>query len=158
MLRGFLISSFVTLALVSVNSLAASCATSIEKLNQIAHVSQSGSPEHLENYVLGRFKADHGFYVFDYRDQIYLGIDGGFLLGKKAYPVSVCLKGNRTLLISADLDGSRQSLSVKIQGDEGSVSLLLSGGTGKLASFNGVYPRNNKVSAAEIIRMFESAL
>lgn len=134
---------------------AMNCANSTSELQSLA---QSGDPGiDYQHAILGRFESSHSFYVFEKDDQMYIGIDGGFLLGKMVYAIQACPQKDNVILIQAEVDGSLQHISAQILGQNGKIVLRLFGGTGRLALFGGDYVQKKDVSMKSIVAMFTGA-
>lgn len=153
-LKIFIFSIF-SLSLFTQNTWATSCASSLDQLEQNIHLSdfKKEFPQRLDDRLLGRFKSSKGFYVFESKNQLFLGIDGGFLLGKMTYPLKACPKNDGSLLVTAKYNGKNQNVVVTLEMKGQTPSITLSQGTGPLARFNGTYLRQN-VSLQDIEQMF----
>lgn len=128
------------------------CANSTSELQALA---QSGDPViDYQQAILGRFENSHSFYVFEKNNQMYIGIDGGFLLGKMVYAIQACPQKGNVILIQAEVDGSLQQISAQILSQNGQTVLHLFGGSGRLALFSGDYVQKKDVSMKSIVAMF----
>ncbi len=148
--------SLTMLSFFNFQALAAKCAKSLEGLEQIIHTSDDDNvfPQRLDDRLLGRFKADKGFYVFERKNRLTLGLDLG-ILGKETYSLQACLGKKGWILIKANYEGKTQTVEVRLTTSGGRAAVELKNGTGPLGRFKGVYPRKD-MSLRDIEKMFEN--